>query len=385
MLHPSSEKIESREAIERQEAVWRILSARKPNPVQQFEWTKACLETLHDNDKKNHIEIMTPTANDAIAPLIRRSKWLPRLTFPGSEELSYPMDFLSASPEALDRLSRAIVSTGLPLKLSLVPGASETPDALRRAYRGKGLVFVRADDSIPALSIDDSWATPEHHMSERQRHNFRRRKRVAERLGEVSFEAHVPDASSVKTLLAEAMAVEARSWKGRCGTALVSEPMVKRFFERYAMLAAQRGLLRIFFLRIGGKAAAMRIGIEHGRHLWLLKTGYDDFFKKCSPGFLLIVECLSYAARRRLSSIEFLGDKAWPDETPQQYRSHVSIRAYPISLKGMALLTYDATSWTARKLMYFLRKQSNNLLRLRFVQAVGSHKSRRSLSLNGQR
>jgi len=369
MLDLSAKKIDGREQIEHQEVVWRFLSAKDPSPVQQFEWTKACLETLHADDKPNLIQVTTQLANDAIAPLVMRSNGLPRLTFPGSEELSYPMDFLSACPEALDHLSRAIVRTGLPMKLSLVPGSSETPDALRRAYSGRGFVFVRADDSIRNLSIDDSWVTPEQHMSERQCHNYSRRRRVAERLGKVSFEAQVPHSSSVTTLLTEAMAVEARSWKGRAGTALLCDPMMKRFFERYATLAAERGLLRIFFLRIGGKAAAMRIAIEHGRHLWLLKTGYDESFKNCSPGFLLIVECLRYAARRRLSSIEFLGDKAWPDETPRQHRSHVSIHAYPMSLIGVAVFAADIAGWAARKLGRLRQQLSIAFLSQRIAQA----------------
>lgn len=356
-------KIKNRKLVERQEIDWKFLSAKEPSPIQQLEWTKACLETLHEGNKLSVIEVSTDSIPDAIAPLIKQSGSLPRLRFPGSEELHYPMDFLYERPEALDRLSRAIVRTGLPVKLTKVPSTSATPEALRRAYRGRGWVFIRPDDSDRRLSINDSWVTPEQHMSASQRKNYRRRRRIAEQMGNVSFEVHVPAPSCVDALLTEAFAVEARSWKGRAGTALANDTMKKRFFERYALLAAKQGILRVFFLRINDRAAAMDIAIEHGGRLWLLKHGYDEHFKKCSPGFLETVELLRYAAQHRLSSTEFLGDETWFDMAPWQHQSSVSIDAYPISLVGIAAFAADVSSWVVRKLGRSLQRLSIIFLR----------------------
>src|SRR5207245_1560434 len=72
------------------------------------------------------------------------------------------------------------------------------------------------------------------------------------------------------------------------------------------------GILRACFLRVGGRAAAMKIGAITGNRFWLLTMGYSDEFEECSPGTLLLIETIRHAARSGLLSYEFLGgDEPW--------------------------------------------------------------------------
>src|SRR3989454_167719 len=108
-------------------------------------------------------------------------------------------------------------------------------------------------------------------------------------------------------ILAESFRVEAAGWKGRTGSALLSDPHRRQFYEKYATIASEKGILRLSFIRIGGEVAATQIAVESGGRFWLLKVGYDERFARCSPGHLLMVETLRYAAERGLRTFEFLG------------------------------------------------------------------------------
>lgn len=131
-------------------------------------------------------------------------------------------------------------------------------------------------------------------------------------------------------------------WKGRAGTALACDARLGDFYRRYAAAAADAGVLRIFLLRISGKAVAMQINTECNGVLWQLKTGYDDDYSECSPGHLLMFEVLRDAVERGLSAFE-LGtrdefSRRWTKET----REYVSVRAYPANAIGAAVFAVDA-------------------------------------------
>jgi CelD/BcsL family acetyltransferase involved in cellulose biosynthesis len=144
-------------------------------------------------------------------------------------------------------------------------------------------------------------------------------------------------------LLEEAIQVETESWKGRKGTSLSEDKAMGEFFRRYARLASEQGILRLCFMRIGGKAVAMQLATETGNGFWLLKIGHNDEFARYSPGILLMIETIRYAARAGLRTYEFLGSaQPWIRTWTQLERQCVSFRAYPFGVIGMAALAVDA-------------------------------------------
>jgi CelD/BcsL family acetyltransferase involved in cellulose biosynthesis len=161
-------------------------------------------------------------------------------------------------------------------------------------------------------------------------------------MGPLAFDILRPTPGELKPLLDEAMRIEAASWKGRVGTALASDPVREAFYRGYAAAACTKGTLHISFLRIGPQAAAMEIAVESGNRFWLLRIGYDEAFATCSPGALLMLETVRYAAARGLHSYEFLGtSESWTRMWTQLERPCVSLRAYPTNLRGMLVFAAD--------------------------------------------
>ena len=127
--------------------------------------------------------------------------------------------------------------------------------------------------------------------------------------------------------------------------------MRARFFHRYAATAAAQGILRLVFMRIAGRAVGMQIAVECARRFWLLKIGYDESVARCSPGNLLMLHTVQYAAARGLLSYEFLGGAApWTATWTKTLRQCTVVRAYPFSAAGMTALSWDTGRWMYQRL-----------------------------------
>lgn len=331
-------------------AAWERLDVHSGWSMGCSAWLRAWVETSPPDDRVRLVAAGPPEAPVAVVPLADRGGRLVAVT--GEE----PADVPVAGAAEADAIARALLRLGRPVILPRLPAESPLPEALRRAARRRGVVIVRPAPGTPTIPLDDVDAeAPETLLSSRRRSDLRRARRRAEQIGAVSAEVHAPrDAGAAMALLEQAIAVEARSWKGREGTALASDTPEARAeaaaVRRFAELAAPQDILRIAFLRIDGEPAAMQIAVEKEGHYGLLKIGYDERFGRCSPGQLLMLEAIRHGAARGLGSIELLGAiEPWTSAWTKMERLCVSVRAYPARPGAMAALAADVAAAGARK------------------------------------
>lgn len=332
------------------DAAWRALAGPLRGPMSDQLWARACLGTFNAADDVRLLTVGEPTSPRAFAALVPCRSRLHRLTLIGNEETAEPMDLHHGGPEALATLAREVAATRRPFSVTPLPADSPTIAALRQAYRGRGLVLTMPAKGCPVIHLEPGWR-PETHFGASRLADFRRKQRHAEKLGKVEIEIFAPALDRLDALLDEAFEVEARSWKGDNGTALAIDARRGAFFRRYARLAAEAGALRLCFLRIDSRAVAMQIAVECDEALWQLKIGYDAACRRCSPGNLLILASLRWAAARGLKSFEFLGQEApWTRAWTETTRPMVALRAYPANAHGLASLAADAATLAAKKL-----------------------------------
>jgi CelD/BcsL family acetyltransferase involved in cellulose biosynthesis len=343
--------LEDADALKSLELGWELLEARSASPMQHFIWAEAFSETYRDAGRLRVLAVGLPHTPDALAPLIQRRGLSGRLEALGGRELYEPMDLLYAEPQAACALAEALLREGRAVSLPRVPADSAVIGALQAAYRGRGVVRVVPAPNCPYIELDSSWTQPERRFNARRRSDFRRGLRHAERLGKVTFDVLVPNVLELPALLEEAWAVEVAGWKGVNGSAMACRTRLGSFFRRYAVAACRKGILRLCFMRIGGRAAAMQLATECGGRFWLHKIGYDEQFERCSPGTLLMLHTVRYAALRGLHSYEFLGSTApWTQVWTRSERECVAVRAYPITARGIAAFSMDAASFCWRQL-----------------------------------
>lgn len=321
-------------------------------PMQCHDFAAALAGTLLADD---HIEVFLVRERDELAAslaLCRRPGHFARWTMVGAHEVCEPDDALYRDSEGARRLAEAVIRDGRALEVDRIPAGSKLIPALREALRGKGWISVRPARPTPTLKLDERWKDPASCFNSGRRSDFRRAARRAAEQGEVTFELLSPGPAEFDALFDEAVEVEARSWKREAGTAIAVDGAKQDCFRRYFRSACERGTFRIAFMRIDGVAVAMQMALEWQGRYWLFKIGFDEAYERCSPGTLLMLHTIGWAARRELRAYELLGHlEPWIAQfwTREQHEC-VWIRAYPFNARGAAAFAADAAASLRRRL-----------------------------------
>jgi CelD/BcsL family acetyltransferase involved in cellulose biosynthesis len=137
--------------------------------------------------------------------------------------------------------------------------------------------------------------------------------------------------------------VEASGWKGRAGTAINSSPDTESFYRTVAREFAQREELRLSWITLDGQMAAFDLCILHDGRLYLLKTGFDEDFRRLAPGLVMRLSIIEHCFEQGLRSHELLGGESeWKAKFATSTRPHVNLRAYRRNPAGLARYAYRA-------------------------------------------
>ena len=339
---------------------WDELDTYLDAPFSKSAWALSCAETMAGDD-----ELFVPVIRAGGQPIAAAALVLPRGSLGAARQLGVqllgePADFLYRDAPALARLAETLAKRRVPLQLDRMPSDSPLIAALRKAYGGRGLIVVRPRPDCPFVAIEGDEEATTARLSSRLRSDLRRAARKAEEFGGVSFETHAPTSEGeLLPLWQQAVAVEASGWKGRSRSALQVNPRVGPFYRAYTSRACEQGILRVIFVKAGADFAAMMLALETSERLWILKIGYDERFAKCSPGLLVMLEALRYAARHELRSCEFLGTaEDWTRRWTELGRATQGVFIYPYTPRGAAMLIANATGRAWRKAAQRLRKEA---------------------------
>lgn len=215
------------------------------------------------------------------------------------------------------------------------------PEAALGAFRSAALearyrLLERVGERSPYVEISGSFedylaALDRHHVKE----TLRRRRRLGD---EGAVEFTVEDGRErLDELLAEGWPVEASGWKRESGTAIDSQPETLAFYTDIARWAAARGILRLAFLCLDGRAIAFELALEDSGVYAILKGGFDVELRKFGPGGLITHDQLKRAFELGLRRYEFLGtDEPYKTVwTPAVHERHV-LQAFAPTLLGRA-------------------------------------------------
>jgi CelD/BcsL family acetyltransferase involved in cellulose biosynthesis len=339
-----------REAAAALSSDWQRLAGPRSEPMQSVEWALAAADSFHAGESLLTVAIRRGGDLVAVLPLVHvRRAGLRRWEVPGSEALGEPLRPLIADAAARLALVDAVLDLCSPVALSRIDD-EEFVDALRARARGRALVFRLSGGSSLVADLDGD---PQAHLqrcSPQRRKALRRNRRQLESSGGMSIDFSRPSISEVEPVLRAAFEVEARSWKGSAGSAVLARPAMFAFFRRYGQACAAAGRLRVRTLTVGGRTAAMQVAVEEGGRCFDLKIGYDPQFAKHSPGLTLTCEALADGARNGLRAHEFLGlAEDWQRSFATRERRFTSLVIYPASFAGVVAFTFDAAGALVRR------------------------------------
>lgn len=320
-----------------------VSPARWRSPKLLYAWAKAMASHYSRIGALSVVVVGPLSEPKALLAMTVEPGFLNRHEFVANDDggLSVPR----VDDSVLPALAKGLISLGKPADLGYYPADDAFIGEVQKAARGKAKVMIRAKDipAAPWLDLDESWSEPTNNLRRNMRQSLRRNERRIKELGELTVDFIEPGADTVDGLLDIAVAVEAKSWKERTGTALTHDHKQQAFFRDYAKVVADEGRLHVAFLRLDGEAVAMSIGEIHENIFWAYKIGYDEAVAKFGPGALMQYYLIGHLAARGIQRIEMQGHlleykKNWTDKAIDT----VAVRVYPYNPRGVAAMGYDA-------------------------------------------
>src|SRR5262249_46764481 len=142
------------------------------------------------------------------------------------------------------------------VSLQKVPAHSSTIKAFEGAALDGNLPWrVAGTENAPYLTISKDWESFFRQQTQRFRKTCRNVENRLKRSGEVTVEEH-RDVDPDGPLFAEVLSVSRQSWKGPRGLALATMEGMPRFFHELTRRASANGWLRLWILRLDGRAVA---------------------------------------------------------------------------------------------------------------------------------
>jgi CelD/BcsL family acetyltransferase involved in cellulose biosynthesis len=229
---------------------------------------------------------------------VRRS-WASPLSFLGT-----PLIAREFAEDVLRALLMAL--SGKAILLSGVPATGPFWDMLLRAVaetQGSLEVLNHWERAalIPKATFEEWFAG---NFERKRRKEFRRLKA---RLGEEGKLESLAWAKGdpLDPWIDDLIALEARGWKGRRGTALAADNVMATAFREALHHLAGEGSLRFWKLALDGRPIAMMSGLVKGDQGWLGKIAYDEDFARYSPGVMLVLDATeSLIDQERLALVD---------------------------------------------------------------------------------
>lgn len=245
---------------------------------------------------------------------------------------------VAESDHARAQLARGLLDGGgHRVELRFLDRGERTHEAfMATAREAHWRVIDRTLEASPYLEIRGDWASYAATRRGAFLADMRRRRRRLEERGAVTVE--VSDGTErLAALLDEGFRIEGSGWKSASGTAISSHAETATFYRDLARWAAERGWLRLAFLRVEGRAVAFHFNLVFGGVHYNLKGGYDPEYARFAPSRLLHRELIEGAHRDGLSSYEFLGAaEPWKLEWTATTRDRQILQAFHGAALGRA-------------------------------------------------
>jgi CelD/BcsL family acetyltransferase involved in cellulose biosynthesis len=252
---------------------------------------------------------------------------------------------VAADADALEAVVRGALESGYEsLELPALPAGDDATTLLTQEAGTAGLsAIMEAQHVSPIVDTSGSFEDWRQGSKPRWGAPLERFRRKMGRDHEAAFSI-VESPSDLEAQLRAGFAVEASGWKGEAGTAIISSRDTEVFYSKLARSFHDRGELRLSEISLDGTLVAFDLCLLYGNRLYLLKTGFDEGFRKLAPGLVMRLSIIERCFEHGLDAHELLGgDSEWKRKFSTGERRHQALRAY--RRRPAALARYGYRAW----------------------------------------
>ena len=283
---------------------WEALAEQAGLPFARHGWFLAWWQAFGRGSRLSTCALWDGDELVGVLPLRRVRRRLETLT----NEHTPVFVPLARDADALGQLAhRAVEAVGGELLVSRLPADHEGVRVFAEAAAGRGIVWIEPRASSPIVELGGTVEELRARIGAKERRELeRRRRRLAE---DHDVRMRLLEASAdIDGELDAGFRVEASGWKGKRGTAIVSDPAVELFYRLVARSFHAAGRFAPSALVVDGDLAAFNFCLIDHRRAWSMKIGYDERYGRFAPGLMLRYAQLEHAYELGLEGYEMLGD-----------------------------------------------------------------------------
>ena len=204
--------------------------------------------------------------------------------------LGLPLVDETAMADAVSALVEGLAPQGSGLSLIVpdLPMEGVVARALVAAALAEGRPVDVLDGHVRAALFRGT-ADPRLGLATKRRKEAGRQMRRLAEIGEVTAVVAIEPAE-VRTRFEMFMQLEARGWKGKRGSALISSQVTAEFAREAVANRAEAGAARIDSIDLGGNPIAMVVTFAAGSTAYTWKIAYDETYARFSPGVQLMLD-----------------------------------------------------------------------------------------------
>ncbi len=163
---------------------------------------------------------------------------------------------------------------------------------------------AQPQSACPVLALSDSVDRLADTVPAEKLRKLRMCRHRADRRG--GFTVERVDPTGVGGFLRELIRLHRARWQEKGGSEALRGGPVEEFLAMATPRLLERGIARLFLLRLGGSCAGAYYGLSEGRRAYAWLGGFDPEFARESPGTLLIAHALEAAIDEGCREFHFL-------------------------------------------------------------------------------
>ncbi|HEY0715648.1 MAG TPA: GNAT family N-acetyltransferase [Polyangia bacterium] len=216
--------------------------------------------------------------------------------------------------------------------LQRLPADSPTLALARASGLGRPAVISLAGLGA-YLPIEGDFAEFRTRLSRTFRNNLSKAANKLSKSASVEVSVSTGSQASAKEDLQAFLQVEASSWKGDTGTAILRSTALTAFYTTLVERLAAAGWLEWHVLRAEGRMIAGNLAVTLGTGTVIWKLGYDQDYARMSPGSLLLERVVMHAHERHGGAwgggeINLVTNYDWYDNWNMRRRRYETLRVY---------------------------------------------------------
>ena len=345
------EIIENPDVFERLRDEWDglLAASARDGPFLTWEWLHSWWKHLAGRRRLHLIVAREGGELAAITPLslvpVSPSRLMPvrSLEFLGTG--SAGSDYLDlivrrgCEEEVLEALTEGLLREKLLLRFEQVGRGPGPVRELSRRLASRGWGFLERPGGVcPYVGLSGRpWSEYLAGRGREHRYAFRRKFRGLTRKFDVSFELARSDEAR-REALASLISLHTMRWKDRGGSDAFHTAALRAFHEEATRLAFDRGWLRLYVLRLDGRAAAAVYGFLYGGVFYFYQSGFHPALGASSVGLVALGLSIQAAIEEGAKEYDFLhGDEAYKFHWASDVRELCRLELYPPRGRGLLL------------------------------------------------